>query len=296
MNVASLFGLAWAVSLTASPSLAAEARVYAGGVAGVEDLVSPEHSAAYRAAGGGLYIHNSGWGALKRDQQTVVLHVFEHAPVALELGFGANPDGAGRWASACRQNYVDQGIRPVFVAANAFDGNAHPTLAQWKTYTLALRTVGGLPATTLVLPTFEYANFGPNIPLLTTNKLSQSPLFQSLVKEAGGIVLDAPCGYFFSREQNYRDWIIDALAWTKAQHFKTVLIASPHDTGAKYAEEAQKYVRFLTAQGVLPDIVVCENYVEPTPPGYPNRVGDEKSPETVLGVALGLLKGTLPGS
>lgn len=53
------FGVSFAANLEANGSV-----VFAGGVAGIEDLTNSANSAAFRAAGGGLYLHNSGWGLL----------------------------------------------------------------------------------------------------------------------------------------------------------------------------------------------------------------------------------------
>lgn len=214
-------------------------RVFAGGVAGVEDLLKPQHSERFRAAGGGLYLHNSGWGALNLDQRREVLRVFSGCPVAIELGFGKG-DAAEAWAQGFKTVYAALGIKPAFIAANAFDSNNRPVLADWKAYTEKLRTTGGLTAETLVLPTFEYANFAPNIPTLAQTKVSQMPEFQDLIRYAGGIVLDVPCGYAFGREPNYLDWVVDAIQWTRRAGLRTVHIASPHVSAEQFDEDTQR--------------------------------------------------------
>ncbi len=262
-------------------------QVYAGGVAGIEDLLNPTNSRAFRAAGGGLYLHNSGWGLLSRAQQQQVIKVFHGAPVGLELGFGAGAH-AEAWASACKTHYLDLGLRPVFIAANAFAGDNHPTVEQWAGYMKALRAAG-VPETTLILPTFEYQNFRPNIQTLAQNCVSRSSWFQGILRLAGGIVLDTPSGYFFSREPAYRDWVVDALHWTRQQGLKSVVIASPHTSKTQYAEDTRRFLSYLQERKALPDIIVCENYTAEAPADYPNRVGGETATNTVLGVARMLL-------
>jgi arylsulfatase A-like enzyme len=272
----------------AAPTASASQRpsqVFAGGVAGIEDLLTPAHSQQFRAAGGGLYLHNNGWAALSVPQQRELLRLFADRPVAIELGFRPSPEA---WATRYRTGYAALGITPDFICANAFDSNHRPTLDAWRRYTETLRKEGGVPDRTRILPTFEYANFGPNIPLIATTKVSQTPEFQQLIQAAGGLALDVPSGYFFKREQNYRDWVIDALRWTHAAGLRSVLIVSPHDSGRDFDRDARRQVAYLRKQDALPDVFVCENYAAGAAADYPNRLGQETVPHHILGVALAL--------
>lgn len=257
---------------------AGEPSLYAGGVAGVADLASPDNSNAFRAAGGGLYLHNTGWGKLTPEQRSHVLSVFHGAPVAVELGFGS---GAA-WGQLYESRYLIYGISPVFIAANAFANNNHPTSEQWRNYSDALRA-HGVPASTLILPTFEYQNFKENIATLSDNKVSLSPVFQDIIKTAGGIVLDTPSGYSMDREQSYRDWVVDAIRWASQHRLTSVVIISPHSSGAHWGEDTGRYVRYLRSNGAMPSAFVCENYRDPAPPDYVNVVGNDKDPATALG-------------
>lgn len=267
-----------------APNPEKDTGVFAGGVAGVEDLTVAGNSSAFRAAGGGLYLHNNGWGLLKPAQRRQVLAVFTNAPVALELGFGGNAAAAKAWASACQRSYLALGIQPEFIAANAFAGNNHPTPEQWSAYMAALRAAG-VSASTLILPTFEYQNFRPNLATLAQNVVSRHTGFQAIIHAAGGIVLDTPAGYFFSREPAYRNWVVDAIHWTRAQGLKTVVIVSPHSSKDRFAADARHFLEYLRTHQAVPDIFAVENYTPNPPAGYPNRVGSEDEPNTVLGVA-----------
>jgi hypothetical protein len=153
----------------------------------------------------------------------------------------------------------------------------------------ALRAVG-MPDTTLILPTFEYQNFRKNIQTLAQNHVSGSTWFQGILHQAGGIVLDTPSGYFFSREQAYRDWVVDALQWTRRQGLKSVVIASPRTSKTQFAEHTRRYLDYLRQHNAMPGLIVCENYSPKPSADYPNRVGSETEPNTVLGVAMMLLK------
>jgi len=273
------FGVSFAANLEANGSV-----VFAGGVAGIEDLTNSANSAAFRAAGGGLYLHNSGWGLLNPGQRRQVLEIFSNAPVAIELGFGNTPDAAKAWGSAYQRSYRDLGVRPQFIAANAFAGNNHPTPAQWSAYMNALRAAG-VPGHTLILPTFEFQNFRPNLATLAQNCVSERADFQAIIRQAGGIVLDTPAGYFFSREPAYRDWVVDAIHWARAQGLKTVVILSPHTSKDRFAADARRFYEYLGDQQAMPDIIAVENYSPNAPADYPNRVGNENAPNTDLGVA-----------
>ena len=270
------------VSASASPS----AEIYAGGVAGVEALAHPDSSAKFRKSGGGLYIHNNGWEALSRAQQKEVLANFQDLPVAIELGFNKDP---GAWADRLRTGYLELGIKPAFIAANAFSSNRKPKPEQWIAYSQALRDAG-LPATTLILPTFEYANFQGNLPTLASNKVSQRKDFQDIITAAGGLVLDSPPAFAFNREENYRSWVVDAIQWARKHGYQVVWITSPHISPRTFREDTERFLIYLQSRGASPTIIVSENYEPHAPPNYPSVVGHEDSPETTLGVAWELLK------
>ena len=271
-----------------APATAHSMKIFAGGVAGVEALARPEASAKFREAGGGLYLHNNGWADLSPAQQRQTLANFKNLPVAIELGFGGSPGAAQAWAERLRSGYLTLGIKPAFIAANAFAGNNKPTAAQWAAFSKALRATN-LPASTQILPTFEFANFGENISTLTENTVSKRQDFQDIIRIAGGLVLDSPPGYVFSREDNYRAWLIDAIHWCRKQGLTVVWIASPHTFGDRFLQDTEKFLGFLRQNGAMPTAIVVENYTDSPPRNYPNVVGQEDMLNTVLGVALYLL-------
>src|ERR1700744_6276520 len=87
---------------------AAEIKIYAGGVAGISSLTNPAASATFRAAGGGLYLHNDGWAKLSLAEQRQVLNCFRGLPVGIELGF---KEGGGPWAARLHDGYLALGIK-----------------------------------------------------------------------------------------------------------------------------------------------------------------------------------------
>jgi hypothetical protein len=281
-------GIFWlvlpALAFLQTAAKADDFTVLAGGVAGVQALAEASNSTAFRAAGGGVYLHNNGWGRLDAAEREKVLKIFSNAPVAVELGFGGSSKSAEAWAKSWRRSYGSFGLQPEFIAANAFASNNHPTPEQWTNYMAALRAAG-VPVKTLILPTFEYQNFGPNRATLAQCGVSRQPVFQTIIRAAGGIVLDSPPGFFFAREQAYRDWVVDAIRWTHAQGLRTVVIVSPHKSLDLFAAHSEKFLAYLRAHNAVPNVFAVENYNPGAAAGYPNRVGNENQINTALGVA-----------
>jgi hypothetical protein len=286
-------GTAAATTVT-SGAVAASARppkLYAGGVAGIADLLDASHSKRFRAMGGGLYLHNSGWAHLSDRQRREVLQIFRGAPVAIELGFG--PDAPEAWGTALDEEYLNLGIKPSFVAVNAFADNYHPTRRQWREYSAILRQHGA-PLKTLILPNFEYQNFGDNLIALNRHEVSRSPEFQEMIGESGGIVLDTPPAYAFGREPEYRHWVVDAIRWTARRRMTSVVILSPDESGMQWGADTDRYVRYLAGHAAMPTAFVCENYDNEAPAGYPNTVGDDRLRNTAIGNCLALKEQILP--
>jgi len=260
--------------------------VYCGGVAGVKALANPENSADFRASGGGLYLHNNGWGALNNEEQKSVQKIFKDRPAAIELGF----EPAEGWAKLLRDSYLKTGICPELIAANAFMANNIPTAEGWENYMKALRGAG-LPKSTLILPTFEYANFATNIPKLLENRVTRREDFQDIIRTAGGFVLDTPPGYAFTREEGYRIWLVDAIRWTRDHKFEVVWISSPHSFGAAWSADMARFLKYLRGKNAMPTRIVVENYEGNPPEDYINVVGSDRKESTALGVATRLITG-----
>ena len=264
--------------------------VYAGGVTGVANLDTASNSEIYRSLGGGLYLHNSGWNKLTLAQRRHILEIFHGAPTAIELGFGSGP----AWGKIFQERYAKLGIIPTFIAVNAFSHNNHPTIEHWSAYSASLRKYG-VAEPSLILPTFEYPNFRENISKLRTRMISRDSDFQEILRYSRGIVLDTPSAYAMARENAYREWIVDAVLWTKSHNLESVMIISPGASGNNWLQDTVRYVRYLASHEAIPSAFVCENYTNSLPYDYPNAVGSENDPENVLGVALQLMQHILPG-
>lgn len=265
------------------PGAFAEPQVYAGGVAGIQDLLIPSNSYDFRRAGGGLYLHNTGWSRLTEEQQRTIIDIFRGSPVAVELGFGS---GAA-WGRIYQTRYLAYGIRPNIIMSNAFSNNHMPTLDEWHRYAAGLRE-HGVPDGTLILPTFEYQNFGVNIPSLAAHMVSQWRAFEDIDNDAGGLALDTPSEYAMRREPAYRDWVVDAIRWSTAHRLTSVVILSPGSSGTRWPSATAEYLEYLSSAAALPSAFVCENYRDAAPADYPNKVGNSAIPYTTIGQCLAL--------
>jgi hypothetical protein len=270
--------LIFACCFGAPAAESANPALYAGGVTGIADLLDPANSQTFRAAGGGLYLHNSGWATFTPAEQARVLQIFRGRPVAIEFGYGS-----GRaWGEVFEKHYATYGIKPTFIAVNAVKDPGFPPPDQWQAYSAALRA-HGVPASTKILPIFLFENSQRNIATLPNNMVSSSAAFQNIVETGGGLVLDTPPQYVFAREPAYRDFIIDALRWTARHGLMSVVILSPHKAGTRWGEFTVRYVHYLYSHAAMPSVFVCENYKITTPSIYANVVGSDRVPYQALG-------------
>tara|TARA_R110002124_G_scaffold260866_1_gene426818 strand:+ start:1568 stop:2479 length:912 start_codon:yes stop_codon:yes gene_type:complete len=281
-----LFGFGVAVSSqTNSTTSIKHAKVYAGGVMGISDMLNAKSSDSFRNNEGGLFLHNSGWGNLKVRERRQLINVFKGSPIAIEIGYDRT--GKVNWPHWLKGAYIDLGINPHFVTVNAFAERNIPTPSDWKKIHDLLKEV--TPKETLILPTFEFANFGKYRNRLVTDRLSNSANFQNIVSTSGGLTLDVPPLVFLSREKEYKEWIIDALKYSRRKGLTSVVIISPNKSGNNFPQHTSTFLQTLARQNALPSVYVVENYVN-GPPNYPNRLGNDKNPVTILGLANKLLK------
>lgn len=279
-----LFAVAFllVVSSTALGQQTPRTNVYAGGINGLTSLLQESNSDDFRTKGGGLFLHNSGWGKLSDRQREDLLKVFKGKPIAIEIGYHG---GHEAWASNLKGYYIDKGINPHFVTCNLMAEGHDPSFVEWRDRHDKLKRIA---PDALIFPTFEYANFEKNKKTLIQVRVSNTVRLQRIIEQSKGIVLDVPPGHFFEREPAYRNWIIDAIRYANGKGYTTVVIMSPHKSGASFNAHADMFLRVLRQYNAIPDVYVVENYIGGN--DYPNKIGDEDSPNTVLGVANAIVQ------
>jgi len=265
-------------------------HIYAGGVNGFASMLDSENTQKYRYNKGGLYLHNNGWTALTHDQRLKLLRVFDNMSVAIEVGFpkqgefGFSPDKTKYhwWCDNFRDLYVNYGLQPDIVAVNLEDTVNNPTIpqpsfAQFKRHHDDLKHMS--PGS-LVLPIL-----GPmNVELpIRTDPISSNLRYQQIVGLAGGVVMDSPPKVFITREQRYRDWVVDAIKYANNNGHKSVLIVSPHSSRSMFKSHTIMMLRYLAQNKAMPSVYIVENYIYGR--DYINKVGKERQDHSVLGVA-----------
>jgi hypothetical protein len=285
------------VAASAAPNLFAAEPVFTGGVSGIADLSVDANSNGYRARGGNLYLHHSGWAPASNVTKDNIEALFAGKQIFVELGYG--DADAAKWTGIYKGNYRDRGVNANYITSNCFSSDRIPTLAGWNLWIKTMRDSG---VKARLYPTFEYANFGPRASTLSANYVSRykggsvtadmqrSKLFQDIIRASGGCVIDSPPGFYFAREATYRTWVRDCIKWTKGQGLTAVVIVSPHTSGTNYDEDAKRFVDDLAKNSAAPNIYCVENYSTQNPSTYVNRVGTEDTAHHQLGLGLWFAK------
>lgn len=266
------------------------ANVYCGGVNGFDSMIEPDHSSTYRGRDGGLYLHNNGWSELSHQQRLKLLGTFANAAITIEVGFpkpgefGHSPDRSKYhwWCDNFDDLYVKYGIKPHIVAVNIEDNINNPNLCkptyeQYKEHHDDLKLMS---PQSKILPLFGPMNIERPI---YTPMVSNNSRYQSIIGLSGGVVLDCPPKVFITREEQYRQWVIDAIRYTNSCGHTSVLILSPHDSRGQFKTHTLKMLRYLELNNALPTVYIVENYIYGN--GYYNKVGIETQSNSILGVA-----------
>ena len=267
-------------------------QVFVGGVSGIESLADPQNSIQYRADGGGIYLHHTGWSSNRltnAQRKTIINNIWENHDFGIELGYHDN--NITSWQNAYKILYHDLGIRPAFITCNAFSSDRIPDVDEWVATIEAYRKLG-VSEDVEIYATFEYQNFPGNMLTLIDNLVSDRKDFQDIIRASNGLTLDIPPTVYFrrlnhnnSRARNYHEWMIDAIQWTKNNGYKVGMIISPNDSRTRYGEDTEAFLNVLLRENALPDFYIVENYTPADPTGYSNPVGNEDTPYHQLGCA-----------
>lgn len=265
-------------------------NIYSGGVNGFDSLIDPANSSTFRQSNGGLYLHNNGWSELSHKQRLKLLDTFANAAITVEVGFpqlgqfGHSPDRSKHhwWCDNFDDLYVKYGIKPHIVAINLEDNINNKTLPQpsYDQFKQHHDDMKLMSPQTLFLPILGPMNI--ELPIYTP-PVSANHRYRSIVDLAGGVVLDSPPKVFITREEAYRQWVIDAIRYANSKGQKSVLIISPHDSRGYFKTHTIAMLRYLELNHALPSVYIVENYIYGK--SYHNKVGKETQSSSVMGVA-----------
>ena len=261
--------------------------VVMGGTINETDLLTAANSATYRALGGGLYLHNTGWGELTAAQQAQVVQVFAGTGAQhVEFGYNANP---AAWSGLYTSSYAPRGVRALDASVNlpTFTQSGNPTQAQWEAYVQDMRAVG--------VPIVEPV-FSPNASATQANPGWNDASFQYIRDYAtygGGLTIDTPADYYNQQVAgpHYQTFVQNEVQWANTNGLHSTWIISPYfQPSTTFLADAQAAVRSMENAGAIPQQYVVENYEPyPQPPSYTNNIGSEDTPNSVLNVAVWML-------
>lgn len=248
--------------------------VVLGGVTTMQDLLNPANTADFRAAGGGLYLHNNGWDDTlsSNAQKRAVLAEFPNEQTTVELGYSDPP---AQWSNHFQSDYINLGVNAETVLSNGLSGkdtSGTATVAGAESYINAFKALH-VPTVGIVLSPNNNATDADTYPFSSSYWDDQ----RTIASYGGAWATDTPPSYFFERNQGYRDWVIAETQWSNANGVKSINIISPNDAGTNFFSDSVKDVRYFEANNAIPKQWVVENYtyVNDAPANYVNQIGSE---------------------
>ena len=281
---------------------AASPPVLLGGTSNMTDMLTAANTDAYRAAGGGLYAHQSGWvinlqvageqpnSTNSQNQRKAIVSLYPNKVGQVEFSYGTPSD----WTNTYNAYYKGNGLTADVASVNFLSGrddgatssNYPASNAAAFAYVDALRGVG-IPTVSIILSPNNNATDA------TTYNFANAHWDDARTRAlyGGGWTSDAPPAYFFGRDQNYRDWVIAQTKWTNANGLHSTNIISPHTSGINFFADSVKYVRYFEEHDAIPTQWVVENYsyVGEPPAGYVNRIGSEDNANNLAYTAKWLI-------
>ena len=254
------------------PHETAPIRIAVGGIAGFSDLADPANSAALRKLGGTmLYIHDYVWTRTSVAKRRAILANFD-GPADVEFGLVA--DAQGWFGSVYREDYQALGVRGQRGHVNVLAQNLQ---SDWRPFVDAARAHGFLSLAPILAPNqgeYRYAPFQD----------AQWQPYRDAARYGGGLTIDAPVDLFLSQPDAYRTFVETEIRWARAEHLHTAFILSPGNAALHFEAETIAVADRLRAAGTLPDEFIVETY-EGGRPGYPNSVGNDADPQSIVGTA-----------
>lgn len=243
--------------------------VVLGGDREFDTLADPKNSEKFRAAGGGIFIHNQGWQVTTPEQKDKISELFSKKTMIILIGFDVEAQAVA-WGRVVERDYIEAGIQPSIITA----GSAETTAADWAAFTEGLRT-GGAPNSSQVLP------------FLNVNDEAS----QAVAQDAGGgnIFLQATT---FVNSETVRASTADTIKRLRKNKLKSVIFLAPQDRDTQFEDNAKQVIETLAGQDALPDVICCTNWQAPD---YSRgTVFNENEPGSVGAVALMIIKDVLP--
>ncbi len=257
----------------------AHGQVTLGGVAGLESLVDATATTQFRACGGGLYLHQVGWGSLPNDQdkRQIAANFAGTGPVHIEIAEATD-------LATDFGQYGVTAISEINVNAPTCDVPAvDDTIAVWTGW------IGNYRAANVGFLWGQY-NDTPNCPTgpLDWNASTWDDS-RTRALAGGGVILDTPPSLYeqvLGDTDNYKTFVKDEIAWANAHGLHSTVIVSAVSGNYNFTADTMAMVAEFNAlpANQRPQEYACENY------GQGASVGRETDAGTVANLALWLVQ------
>ena len=256
-----------------------QGQVTLGGVAGLDSLVDSTATTQFRACGGGLYIHQVGWGSLPSDQdkRQIAANFAGTGPAHIEIAEATD-------LATDFGQYGITAISEINVNAPTCDVPAvDDTLAVWTGWIAQYRAahVGFL---------WGQYNDTPNCPSgpLDWNASTWDDS-RARALAGGGVILDTPPSLdeqVLGDTDNYKTFVKDEIAWANAHGLHSTVIVSAVSGNYNFTADTMAMVAEFNAlpPEQRPQEYACENY------GQGASVGRETDSGSVANLALWLVQ------
>ena len=275
------------VVLPARATVAEPFEIFVGGTIDPDTLANGATTTRLRASGRvGVYLHELGTEGMDRDGASGNIAAMFPGSMVAEFGLpsrdGAysHADAIGFFAQAYPKLFTRHGFHPAAANINGLDPSGKTqSLADWTDYAAIARTNG-------IVSLAPFAD--PNSP---DRPMDFKDPFWSFTKSVclklGGLAVDSPPGYFWGRQEGYRQHDLAKVAWAVSHGLRVSVVISPWGKPATFLEDTKRFVAFFVDHKVLPTEWVVETYDDPAKPAHPgNPLGPEGQAGTVDAVAL----------
>ena len=262
-------------------------EVFVGGTIAADTLADGATTTRLRASGRvGVYLHELSTEGMDRDGASGDVAAMFPGSMVAEFGLPSreraysHPDAVGFFAQAYPKLFTRHGLHPAAANVNGLDPTGKTqSLADWTDYAAVARTNG-------IVSLAPFAD--PNGSKWPTDFMDPFWDFtRSVCLKLGGLAVDSPPGFFWGREEGYRQHDLAKVAWAVSHGLRASVVISPWGKPAAFLKDTKRFVAFFVDHKVLPTEWVVETYDDPAKPAHPgNPLGPEGRAGTVDAVAL----------
>lgn len=129
--------------------------------------------------------------------------------------------------------------------------------------------------------------FSPNDDTMSLYDFALNPKYADIIKAArygGGLALDPPPNYFFTRGKAYQEFSYTQLRWARENNLRSTVIISPYGDDYDFRNHVIEYVGLFKKHHALPNSWAIEIYNSDNNPD----IGSTHEPNSIVSIALWL--------